>query len=813
MALSTVLLMAASDARRSAKDRVGVLVALAATLCCVSFAVHAQAPIRLIDFVEANDGERNVDVQVQFNCTVRYMAHDPLDYGQRVRIRLRLGNDCGVNGRSIAGELPTIGGDSRIVKAARLEEAAPAEAAVILEWARPYNYVLAPTTNGRGIRVRVLNAFKGQARMLVIESEEESPSGYAINLMSSTTPFEPAEIDAAQSLLKTTVYVSTVELEATKWYRLRAGPIVRRPDADRLLVVAQQPYPRAWLGIDDEPNAVGEPIDKVSTVAPTVPIDPALPDDERAKLLDAARRAMSRKDYAKSTELLTKLTRQPEYPARSQAQELLGLTRERAGQVAHAKAEYQEYLRRYPDGDAAGRIRKRLRALATAALAAKTGTGGGRDDGAWKLTGGAAQTYRWENNSITAPEVNTSQQTQNAVYTDGDFIARRRGEQYDFVARVSAGYAKDMLTNGPGDQARVSAAFVELTDRERGIAARFGRQSRNSGGLLGTFDGLFGSYQLRPKMAVNVAVGLPVESTRSSPQTDRQFIGISTDFGPFREHWDFSTYLIAQQYAGETDRRAVGFETRYFVPGRTLVTLIDYDFFYQQLNSVVLMGSLQLPARWALSFNLDHRQSPVLTTRNALIGQPVATLDELLGLFSSEEIRRLAEDRTPLSDAYSLSLSRPLGERFEMSLDVFASRTAASVASGGVEATPATGLDRTIQLQLSGSSLWKSSDWWVLQLRTQDSSNRKIDSVGLASRLPIGGAWRLGPRIRVDRRVSQLDSAREILYVPTLRLDYQKGRTWIEFEGGAELGSRDLLPVETEKTRRYYFGLGYRLSF
>jgi len=46
-------------------------------------------------------------------------------------------------------------------------------------------------------------------------------------------------------------------------------------------------------------------------------------------------------------ELLSRLVHQPEYPARAEAQELLGLVRERAGQLAQAKAEYQAYLQRY----------------------------------------------------------------------------------------------------------------------------------------------------------------------------------------------------------------------------------------------------------------------------------------------------------------------------------------------------------------------------------------------------------------------------------------------------------------------------------
>ena len=805
--------MDSTERRTVHRPCVSVFAPLALALVCGSGEAPAQALSRVVDFVEASDGERNVDVQVQFNCSVRYQTHAPLDFGSSTSIRLRLGPDCGARAGGIGGEMPAIGGSSSLLRTARLEDAAPGEVTLALEWSRALNFVLAPTTNGRGLRMRLLNAFAGRGQVSVVESNEPT-SGYAINLESATAPFEQAAIDAAQELLQTHVYVSTIELEATIWYRLRAGPIVAKQDAERLLAAAQQKYPRAWLGIDDEAVPVGEAPAAASTVAPTVPIDPALPDSERAKLADAARSAMSRKDYPKATELLTKLTRQPEYAGRARAQELLGLTRERAGQLAHAKAEYQEYLRRYPQGDAASRIRTRLRLLTSASRVGRSGTlAGGRDgDSAWRLNGGAAQTYRWENNEVTTPQASTSQQSQNAVYTDGDFVARRRGEQYDFVARVSAGYAKDMLTNGPGDQTRVSAAFVELTDRERGIAARFGRQSRNSGGLLGTFDGLFGSYQLRPRLALNLAFGYPVESTRASPQSDRQFFGISADFGPFKEHWDFSAFAVAQKLASQTDRRAVGFEARYFVPGRSLVGLVDYDLYYQALNSAVLMGNVQLPARWALSLNLDHRRSPVLTTRNALIGQPVATLDQLLGLFSPSQIQQLAEDRTPLSDIYSVSLSRPLGERFELSIDTFASKTAASVASGGVAATPASGFDKTLQVQLSGSSLLRSSDLWVVSARYQDSGVSRIESLGIATRLPIGGAWRLGPRLRIDRRESLVDSAQEMLYVPTLRLDYQKGRTWIEFEGGAELGKRDL-PADSETTRRYYFGLGYRISF
>ena len=91
---------------------------------------------------------------------------------------------------------------------------------------------------------------------------------------------------------------------------------------------------------------------------------------------------MDAHDYPTAIALLTKLQRQPEYPDRARAQELLGLARERAGQLAHAKAEYEEYLRRYPQGEAAERVAFRLRILRAAEAKARTGRSAGDEVGA-----------------------------------------------------------------------------------------------------------------------------------------------------------------------------------------------------------------------------------------------------------------------------------------------------------------------------------------------------------------------------------------------------------------------------------------------
>src|SRR6185369_6348290 len=101
--------------------------------------------------------------------------------------------------------------------------------------------------------------------------------------------------------------------------------------------------------------------------------DPPLEPATLKTMLNQVRSAMSSHDYPTAIRILTKLQRQPEFPERARAQELLGLARERSGQLAHAKAEYEEYLRRYPQGEAAERVALRLRTLRAATAKAQGG--------------------------------------------------------------------------------------------------------------------------------------------------------------------------------------------------------------------------------------------------------------------------------------------------------------------------------------------------------------------------------------------------------------------------------------------------------
>ena len=807
--------------------------ALLATLAAAGAQAQVMplTPLRLMNVIDVSEHEDQVDLAILFNCSMRFVSAIPVSEGQQVHIQLAPLGDCGVTPLTqISPEIPPVSGGAGIVSAARTESLAPGQITLTIDFKKSERFVIAQGVDPRGLRLRLVDRTRGKAKIIVGQAPE-TVTNYAVNLDSQPRPFSAEEVARAHERLKAPAFVSEAMVDGEKWYRLRVGPIERRSEADRLLNLALAQYPRAWLAIGDDAVTSDAGVPAAAPLPPVEPIgsDPPLPPELQRQMLTDARKAMDAHDYPTAIALLTKLQRQPEYPDRARAQELLGLARERAGQLAHAKAEYEEYLRRYPQGEAAERVTFRLRILRAAEAKARTGRSAGDDAGGWQLNGGFSQTGRYDGSRESngtlptntpvppAPQIN-----ENALFTDLDVFARRRGESYDWVARLSAGYDKTFGqdTTGTVDPTRVSLASLEVLDRPLGLLARIGRQAYNQDGVLGTFDGLFVSWQFRPSWALNVAAGYPVEQLQLAPQTEEHFETLALAYTPPGAHWDASVFVAHQRFQELTDREAVGANMRYLASNLSLVAVFDYDIFYHSLNTASLLGTLQLPARWSVSVDAERRNSPVLTTRNALIGQPFTDLTQLQQVATDDEIYQWAQDRTPVTTNYSLTASRPIGSRFVFTGIVNASSTGATPASGGVAAVPASGTLMTYQAQLYASNIWKTGDFNVLTFTHSNTEIGKVDSISTNLRFPLGTAWRLGPRFAVDRLSGATDGSTSITYIPSLLTEYQRGRGLFQLDVGAELGKREALLqlqngafVQAQNTTRYYVSLSYRIDF
>jgi len=809
----------------------GPLAALAAGNVCAQIA--AVGPSRLVDVIQVDDHENQVDISLVFNCSMRFVTNVPANEGREVNIQLVPLADCRVSsfGSQIGTETPPLSGGGNIVTSARVQSLGPGQITVTLSFGKKERFVIAQGVDPRGLRLRLLDRVRGSVR--VATAQAETASNFAINLDSQPAPFPPEAIELAHQRLGAPAFVSEAVVDGVKWYRLRVGPIERQSDAERLLNQALPEYPRAWLAIGDDAVTNDGNAAAATVALPAVErmgSDPALPPEQQKQLLADARHAMDAHDYPKAIALLTVLQRQPEFPDRPRAQELLGLARERSGQLAHAKAEYEEYLRRYPHGEAAERVEFRLKTLRAAEAKERSGREVGTDAERWQVSGGFAQMFRYDGTRVTngptaAPTTlplaaDTTQDS--AFFTDVDMLARRRGDAFDWIGRFSGGYDKILgqASGLGGDATRVSLASIEMLDKPLGVLARVGRQVNNTGGILGTFDGLFLSWQFKPSWAITAAAGYPVNLLTISPQTDLRFESLALVFAPRNAHWDGEIFAVNQSYDGLTDRQAVGFDGRYLGAHSSVVALVDYDLFYNSLNTASLLGTVQLPAKWTVSLDAERRNSPVITTGNALIGQSFTSLTTLQEHFTLDQIYQAARDRTPVTANYSFTATKPLGQRFQFTAVVAATQIGATPASFNVPAQPATGTLFNYQAQLYGSGLWGQNDFNVATLTHGSTEIGRIDSVSLTSRFPVGGAWRLAPRFTVERLDQQSDGSTQTSYIPSALLDWQRGNKLLQFEAGGELGSRQAFLqlangqfVQTQKTTRYYVSISYRLSF
>jgi len=804
-AIALLLGLAAGDAR-----------ALSAPL-----AFPAGPLVELIDTAESGD---HVDISVQFSCSMRYISNTPVSHGANVTIRLLLGADCGAQFRTIPPELPLVGGGGRLVTGARVESMLPGEITLELSFSRALDFVMVPTASGTGLRVRLLNTNRRQASVFV--AQPAPPEGYSVNLESSNVKIERATVQAAAAKLQAQAYVSETHAGQQAWYRLRVGPFATHAEAERVLKIALASYPRAWIARGDELNGLAA-VQRagVRAAAAGAPTDPPLPDAERAQILRDARKAFANHHYPQAVNLLTRLVRQPEYPARAEAQELLGVVREQAGQLAQAEAEYKEYLSRYPNGAAAERVRLRLQTLAAASLGPKsTGLWGPAANRGTMLAGSAAISYEYGKDQTTSVGTTTTTNSIDAALVYGDFLMRDRTKRYDFSARVDGGYAKSFAASSfGGSQDRVTTAYAEAIDRYWGLTARIGRQSLASQGVVGLFDGLYVGYQINPRWSVSAAGGLPAYTSFSPLSAKQKFATVTAEFSPSHSPWVFDAYAFDQTNDIGTERRSLGLQTRYTQFGRTAIILLDYDIAFKQLNSATLIGNAAIGKHWVLGFDADHRRSPLLELSNALIGQTATDLRTLAIQFTPSQIEQMAVDRTATSNTFVISASRPLGERWQFMVDLSALELSGTPASFGVVATQSTGLDKNAAVQMAGSSLLQANDLHVFGLRFDDSPTARSTTVSWDARFVVHGAWRMGPRLSVEQMNNPTLGGKQMIYLPQLQTDWT-GRTQLfELTAGYQMLNQQAVLQPTSLTgqtqtgalnqRSLYISAAYRLRF
>ncbi len=543
--------------------------------------------------------------------------------------------------------------------------------------------------------------------------------------------------------------------------------------------------------------------------------DQPLSEARLVALMGEAEAAVLQEDYNRSIQVYTRVLRAAENIHTPQALELLGLSRERNGQKAHAVAEYQRYLEYYPENEGADRVNQRLAGLVTAHKIPKPGEKSRavtKSPSDWDAYGGISQHYRHDTFKLNGQE---SINAQSSILTNADLMLRHRGTRIDLSSRVSLGNMLDLLGSdkGPGSQSRLYQGYVEISDQPTNLSARLGRQTMRNNGVLGRFDGLHLDWEFMPGKRFNLMAGYPVDTTADGIQTSRHFFGAAIDFEQIADIVDVSFYYNTQEIDGLKNREAIGTEVRYFDSSKSLVALIDYDIGFNTLNNLIVTGNWNIGGGLTLSASIDHRSSPFLTTRSALIGQPVGSIEELLQIYTSDVIRQLAKDRTGSVDSLRLGVSKKLSERFQLNADMTMTGFDGTIASEGVLATPDQDTQYYFSLNLVGSKLFMDGDTSILGLRHITGMTSSTSTLSLDSRFPLSRKFRINPRFRVSRRNSKMDDSDSWTVSPSLRLLYRIGRRYrLDFEIGSQWVNRNSPNGIGDRTSWFLY-VGYRADF
>jgi hypothetical protein len=787
----------------------------------------AHAAPGFITSTNISQGDVYTEITIRLGCDVTYLGHLPRAKGDALSIDLETTSIChGVppslaDGHEIHRPL---GADAVELVHVEYDGERPEQKQLRLSFSSEVHFLVTPGSLSETVVIRVLRnanraataATSSGATGRQVSRVKAAPARFVINLESSLRYPGAADIPVMTLAAGQKLFIAEADIDGKTWYRMRVGYFDSAEAASRVLRDVRGQYPTAWIDRDTTDGAAVDPIEVARE--PDSDVEP-IADGESGQLMADAKRAMTAGEISRAVQIYTKVLQQPEDDQHQAAQEYLALARERNGQVAHAKAEYERYLAKYPDGPGAERVQQRLVALLAASTSSPGqpagGSGsGGREASLWKVRTFMAQHYRRDANQLNDQDEVTSQ---SSLYSDISIDARRRGQRFDFSTRLTGGHRYDLLdedTRSSGNDFRLSYLYADLYDTRTRLRGRLGRQTRSTGGVLGRFDGLNVTYSLNDRIRFDAVAGQPVYSTASSDEQSRQFYGVSSNFTPFRNNVEFGVFYLQQEIDSLTDRQAVGTEVRYFGESVSAWGSVDFDTAFSELSSAFAQASWRLPGKLTLSGSLDRRRSPFLSLGNALLGQSSQDFDLLAQTLTEAQIRQQALDRSPVTSTRTLGLSRPLTPHLQLNINANRSIVDAMPASGDAPATEEAQYSY-FSTDLVSSGLFREGDVGILSLRYATSDSADIYTISLDTRFPIGRNWRINPRLRVDYREILSDMSTQWTYTPGLRLQYRMGRRGrIELDAGKRFSSRDMTNTDLNQDQESYFiNLGYQLYY
>lgn len=760
------------------------------------------ARAQIFDRIDVDTREDEAEFVIRFVPKILYLRHVPLNEGREVRVFLRL-NETGLNESDLMQEALQAKGNDRVPDVRALFP--ELVNGMLVTFSRRTSFAVKPGADNRSIVI--------------------------------TVPLPPAA--------KPVVPPMPVAAPAAPPSPAPAPPAI--PAVSPAAIVAE-PATKA-----EEPRP--SPVPPFVPVAPaaSVPFDPAVPpaltpaevEARAAAYMEEARRALSGKETAVAINRLNRILGLPPSSQTEAAQALIGEAREQNGEILKARAEYELYLKLFPNGPAAARIRERLAALPKGELAVRAARPLPKEAGPaeWLFSGSLSAYYYTGKSQIdtlvppppgmlTFNRDTLSMVDQRSLISSVNLNARRR-DAFSDTRIVFRDTDHRNYLNPDRSYNRVYSAYVDHNDRQLGYYARLGRQNPNGLGVLERFDGVQAGYNLNPQWRLNAVYGDAVEFLSPFKKT---FYGASVDLLPQAGRPGLSLYAVDQTLDGLANRRAVGAEARYFDGRASAFGMLDYDVLYKDVNIFMAQGNYLDEAGNNYFAVLDHRRAPSLSLTNALLAAPGLSVREMVAMQGLDQVRAQAKALAATSNMFSIGLTHPLSERWQVGADyrlaaISATQPVVAVIPLGVIGTclgtidvinntcrfdtasqQGSGNNHVVTFQAIGNSLFVANAVGVGNLSLIKARTYNGQSLGLTYMLPIGENWRIDANLRYYTQMDD-DGTRQTRLSPSLKIGYQ-WRNSLHWEG--EIGreaSKSSGPLRNDNIKRDYLFTGIRWDF
>lgn len=788
---------------------------LAVALLLAGIAV-SPAHAQVIDSIEINQTGDEAEIQIQFISRIQYVRQAPLKNGD-IRLYFNL--------RDVDASDPRLIPETK--KSPRSDLVPPftitypeLDGSLTLRFGKVkmWNYKVRPGNDGRSLSIIT--------PVIKTKSEPSSKPPEAVSVTAPPVVSPPVAVPVAPAVSAPPV-TPPVKAPPARVPPARVPPVSVPPVVPPAII----PSEKAAL------PPVATETERIPEVAGAPPVKPRTPEEyekEAMRLLGSSQSALLNDRTEMAIGTLNRLLELPPNMQSQVAQKLIGEAREKNGEYAKARVEYETYLKLYPNATDIKEVKNRLLGLSAMETAKPVKVVTTRTpkkfvaDEKMAVFGSLAQYYykgiahtdTMDATGAAPTSSSVSLTDQSMLISSFDITGRQRSETTDTKIVFRDSYNANNLPGKPRVN-RVSAAFFEQGARDKSYMYRLGRQSGSSGGVPGRFDGAVAGYSFNPTWRINGVMGIPVEFT--SGGESKKFVGVSADLTRLPEQWSGSGYFVEQRAGGFADRRAIGAEAHYFDAKRNYMSQLEYDALFKEINIGTFQGNWTTEAGDNYFMIADHRKSPSLELANALSNQTVQTLAELLAQpgMSMDTLRADAKALSANSNMLMVGMNRPYTPNVRLGGDFRITNTSGTGATTGVTtgttstgqpASSGSGNTYTYSLQATGNNLFFENDLGVMSASYIQAQSYKAQSLAFNQVETFRQYWRLDLALLLYNQKDN-DGTRQTKFVPSLKLNYRLNNSVnFEGEGGIE-ANHTSSATRDDKTRRKFFYLGYRWDF